>query len=227
MTRETLDRKIEELLDDVLILGSMVEQATLEAVETLRKRDVEGSHRVYNDDQQINDKRFDIEHQTLILIATQQPMASDLRTAAAILEIITELERMGDYAKGIARININMGEERLLKPLHDLPRMAELAVDMLHKAVVAFVNKDVDLAKTIPDEDDKVDELFIHINQELINFMIEDPSMIDRANHLMWAAHNLERFADRVTNICERTIFVATGEMFEMDISDDETELEG
>jgi phosphate transport system protein len=222
MTRETLERKLRELLDEVLILGSMVEQATLDAVDSLKKRDVEASKRIYADDQKINDKRFSIENETLIVIATQQPMATDLRILASILEVITELERMGDYAKGIARINIDLGEEPLLKPLIDLPRMAKLAASMLHRALEAFVDADEKRARAIPKEDDEIDDLYNQVHRELITFQIQDPSTIDRANSLLWAAHNLERLADRVTNICERTIFVVTGKLLELDISDDE-----
>ncbi|MBW8011196.1 MAG: phosphate signaling complex protein PhoU [Chloroflexi bacterium] len=222
MTRETLERKIKELLDDVVDLGGMVEQATISAVESLRTRDIKASRSIYANDQQINDKRFDIETQCLVIIASQQPMATDLRILAAILDISSELERMGDYAKGIARININMGEDLLLKPLVDLPRMAEITADMLHRAIQAFVNSDDKQALAIPKEDDQIDDLFNQVSRELISFMISDPETIDRANHLQWAAHNLERMADRVTNICERTIFVVTGELIELDVSDDE-----
>jgi phosphate transport system protein len=224
MTREAFERKIQELLDEVLVLGSMVEQATHDAVDSLQKRDIAASRKVYHGDLEINDKRFEIEERTLILIATQSPMARDLRVLAAILEVITELERMGDYAKGIARVNINLGEERLLKPLIDLPVMAQITIDMLHRALLAFVEADKKKAKKIPKEDDKVDDLFNKINRELIEFMISDPDSIDKANHLMWAAHNLERMADRVTNICERTIFIATGDLLELSFSDDEIE---
>lgn len=222
MTRETLERRINELLDQVLELGSMVEHATVQAVDSLKNRDLEASRKIYAGDQQINDKRFEIEAQCMIVMASQQPMATDLRVLASILEISTELERMGDYAKGIARINIRMGEETLLKPLVDLPRMAELTSDMLHRALEAFVKVDEQQARAIPKEDDQIDALYNKIYLELMNFMISDPKMIDRANFLLWAAHNLERLADRVTNICERTIFVATGELIELDVSDDE-----
>jgi phosphate transport system protein len=221
-TRETLDRELRELKDELLLLGSMVEQATLEAVESLRTRDIETSRRVYAGDKQINDKRIHIENKCLIVIATQNPMATDLRILASILEITTELERMGDYAKGIARINIDMGEEELLKPLIDIPRMAKLSVDMLHRALDAFVNVDEEQARAIPKEDDRIDELYNQVHRELLTFMISDPDTVDRANALLWAAHNLERLSDRVTNICERTIFIATGELLELDVSDDE-----
>ncbi len=220
--RETLDRKIRYLLDQILELGSMVEQATLDAVGALKTRDLEEARRVYAGDQAINEKRFAIENECLITIATQQPMARDLRVLAAVLEVNTELERMGDYAKGIARIGLMMGNEPPLKKLIDLPRMAEIAADMLHRALGAFVAADVQQARAIPKQDDEVDALYNQIYRELITYMISDPKTIDRANYLLWAAHNIERLADRVTNICERAIFVATGELLELDVSDDE-----
>jgi phosphate transport system protein len=158
----------------------------------------------------------------MILIATQQPMARDLRILASTLEIVSELERMGDYAKGIANINIRMGDAPLLKPLIDVPRMANKGVDMLHRALTAFVNEDVETAQAIPVEDDEVDALYNQVYRELMTYVIADPTAIERANWLLWVAHNLERFADRVTNICERTIFIATGEMAEIKSSDDE-----
>ena len=222
--RESLDKKLGQLLDQVLMLGSMVENATLDAVKALKDRDSEAAKRTYAFDKQINNKRFKIEKSCLALIATQQPMARDLRILASILEIATELERMGDYAKGIARICLQMDCQPPVKPISDLPQMAELATGMLHRALGAFVEVDVEQAKAIPEEDDQVDDLYNQINRELITYMISDPSIIDRANLLIWAAHNLERMADRVTNICERTIYVATGKMKELDISDDEQE---
>lgn len=225
--RETLDREIRSLLDEVLVLGSMVEQATLDAVAALKRRDLEAARKTYDGDERINEKRFAIENAAITVIATQQPMARDARILAAILEVITELERMGDYAKGIARINIMMGSDPLLKPLIDLPRMAEITVSMLHRALGAFVEGDVEQARAIPQEDDEVDQLYNQVYRELVTYMIADPSTIDRANYLLWAAHNLERMADRVTNICERTAFVTTGKMAEFDVSDDEYRFRG
>ncbi len=223
MTRERLDRQIQQLREDVLFLGSMVEQATLQAVDALKRRDREAARRIYYDDEKINQKRFEIENAALITIATQQPMAHDLRILAANLEVITELERMGDYAKGIARICTYIADEPLLKPLIDIPAMAELTVDMLHRALEAFVREDAEAARAIPKEDDAVDDLFNAVQKELFDLMVADPNSVDRANHLLWAAHNLERMADRVTNICERTVFIATGEMIELDVTDDES----
>lgn len=200
----------------------MVEQAIVGSVEALKKRDIKAAEKIIADDKEINKKRFAIENQLMILIATQQPMAHDLRLLASTMEIISELERMGDYAKGIANINVRMGAEKLLKPLIDIPRMAEKGVSMLHRALTAFVNEDVEAAKAIPLEDDEVDALYNQIYRELMIFVIEDPKNIERVNWLLWVAHNLERVADRVTNICERTIFIATGSFSEIKDSDDE-----
>jgi len=222
MLRKTFETEIKQVKDDVLMLGSMVEQSLLGSVETLKKRDLKAAQKILEGDRAINKKRFEIENQLMILIATQQPMAHDLRVLASILEVISELERMGDYAKGIANINIRMGDEELLKPLIDIPRMAEKGVDMLHRSLTAFVNEDVETARKIPVEDDIVDGLYLQIYRELMTFVIADPTTIERANWLLWVAHNLERFADRVTNICERTVFVATGELAEINDTDNE-----
>ena len=222
MIRKTFEHEIQQVKDEVLLLGSMVEHAIITSVEVLKKRDIKGAEKIIADDKEINKKRFDIENQLMILIATQQPMAHDLRLLASTMEIISELERMGDYAKGIANINIRMGEETLLKPLIDIPRMAQIGADMLHRSLTAFVNEDVETARILPVEDDEVDALYNQIYRELMTFIIADPKTIERANWLLWVAHNLERFADRVTNICERTIFIATGEMAEIKSTDDE-----
>ncbi len=222
MLRKTFETEIKQVKDDVLLLGSMVEQSILNSVEALKKRDLKASENILRADRDINRKRFAIENQLMILIATQQPMAHDLRLLASILEIISELERMGDYAKGIANINIRMGEQPLLKPLIDIPRMAEKDVDMLHRALTAFINEDIEAARKIPVEDDEVDALYNQVYRELMTFVIADPKTIERANWLLWVAHNLERVADRVTNICERTIFIATGELVEINDTDSE-----
>jgi phosphate transport system protein len=222
MLRKTFETEIQHVKDEVLVLGSMVEEAILNTVEALKKRDIKASEEILKADKLINKKRFDIENKLMILIATQQPMARDLRLLASTLEITSELERMGDYAKGIANINIRMGDEPLLKPLIDIPRMAQKGVDMLHRALTAFLNEDVEAAKTIPVEDDEVDALYNQVYRELMTFIIQDPKTIERANWLLWVAHNLERFADRVTNICERTVFIVTGEMKEIKSTDDE-----
>jgi phosphate transport system protein len=218
MPRQAFDRELERLLENVLYLGSMVEKALLESVVALKRRDLEASRRLISKDRAINEKRFAIEADCLSLIATQQPMAKDLRILAAVLEIATELERIADYAKGIAKINLMMGFEPLIKPLVDIPRMADRAQNMLHRALDAFVRQDVELARAIPLEDDEVDGLYNQVYRELLTYIIADPAIIEQANHLLWVAHNLERAADRVVNICERVVFTVTGEMSEMDV---------
>jgi phosphate transport system protein len=222
MIRKTFEHEIQQVKDEVLLLGSMVEDAIITSVEVLKKRDIKGAEKIIAQDADINKKRFAIESQLMVLIATQQPMAHDLRLLASCMEIISELERIGDYAKGIANINIRMGEESLLKPLIDIPRMAQIGTSMLHRSLTAFINEDIETAKAIPVEDDEVDALYNQIYRELMMIIIQDPKSIERANWLLWVAHNLERVADRVTNICERTVFIATGEMGEIKSSNDE-----
>lgn len=220
--RETFDRALQEVLDEVLAMGSMVEEAIRSSIQALQKRDISASKKIITGDNLINQKHFDIENRCILLIATQQPMARDLRLLAAVLEIATELERMGDYGKGIAKITIMLADQPLVKPLIDIPRMAEVGLDMLHRALGAFVAGDVEAARTIPKDDDQVDNLYNQVYRELLNYMIADTGTIDRATYLLWVAHNLERMADRVTNICERTIYMVTGEMLEMDHTYDE-----
>jgi phosphate transport system protein len=220
MTRATFERELQQLQDELLALGSRVEQAITESVQLLRRRDFVGSRRLIAADQEINEERYAIENTCLTLIARQQPMAGDLRTIAAVLEIVTELERISDYAKGIAKINLLIGDQPLVKPLVDIPQMAEKARDMLHRALAAFARQDVAAARAIPLEDDEVDTLYYQVYRELANVIIADPSTIDRANYLLWVAHNLERTADRVTNICERVVFTVTGQMIELDMKE-------
>jgi phosphate transport system protein len=225
MPRETLDRKIQHLKDEIIILGSMVENAIIESVEALKKRDLASARRIYAGDSQINEKRFELENDTITTIATQQPiMARDLRLLASILEVASELERIGDYAKGIAKITLLLGDQPPVKPLTDIPRMAQITESMLHRAVGAFVDQDLELARQLPGEDDQVDSLYNQVYRELVAIMVQNPETIDQANYLMWAAHNLERMADRVTNICERTVYAVTAELKEFDVSDDEFE---
>lgn len=216
MTREALNRIERNLLDEILIMGSMVEEAVLKSVEALKERDIEGSKSVRLMDEEINRKRFQIENEAVAAIATQAPAATDLRILASILEVATELERMGDYAKGIAKINIKMGEEELLKPLIDIPKMAKIGTKMLRKSLKHFVKQNEKKSKEICAQDDKVDALFKSVYSDLIEIVSKDPSVAARANNLLWAAHYLERLADRVTNICERTHYVKTGELIEL-----------
>ena len=220
MTRQTFDRELQRLQDEVLALGSRVEEALIQSVRQLKQRDFSASRRLIADDRAINERRFAIEEDVMTLIATQQPMAGDMRLLAAILEIVTELERMADYAKGIARINLLIGEQPLVKPLIDLPVMAEKARDMLHQALEAFVQRDVEQARAIAQRDDEIDALYNQVYRELLSYIMEDAHVIEQANSLLWVAHNLERTADRVINICERVVFTVTGELAELDTDD-------
>ncbi|MCI2426431.1 phosphate signaling complex protein PhoU [Candidatus Acetothermia bacterium] len=208
-----------ELQDEVLIMGSMVEEAIGRSVEALKNRDLQLAEQVIENDQKINQRRFEIEESCITMIATQQPMASDLRIIITVLNLITELERMGDYAEGIARIALMIGDEPPLKPLIDIPRMAEKARDMLRRSLETFINRDSEEAMRITAEDDEVDNLYHQVFRELLLFMMEDPRTITRATRLLWVAHNLERIADRATNICERVGFTVTGKMVEIGTS--------
>jgi len=224
MTREKFDQQIKKLLDDILILGSMTENAILDSIDALTLQDLEKAKKIRKKDKKINAKRYHIENEALMTIATQAPMATDLRVLASIIDIAGELERIGDYAKGIALITKKLGKEPLLKPLIDIPKMAEIAADMLHRALEAFTKGDVDMAWKIPKDDDLVDDLYNQVYRDLLTYMISDPTTIDKATYLIWVAHNLERAADRVTNICERTLFIETGELHEIKPSDDEAQ---
>ncbi|MCK4452089.1 MAG: phosphate signaling complex protein PhoU [Anaerolineae bacterium] len=217
--RETFDSELIRLRDEMLILGSMTEKAIIRSIEVLKRKDQEAARQIIADDLKINRKRFEIEEECIQLVATQQPMAGDLRTIVAVLHIIVDLERMADHAEGIARITLMIGNEPLLKPLIDVPRMAEKGVSMLRRSLEAFVNRDAEAARRICDEDDEVDGLYDQVYRELLTYMIADPTTINRATQLLWVAHNLERIADRVTNICERVVYMVTGRMEEMNVS--------
>jgi phosphate transport system protein len=220
MAREKFQHDLRRLQDEILALGAMAEGAVAESVQALKHQDFKKARSIIDGDRLINERRYAIENETLTLIATQQPMAGDLRTLAAILEIATELERMADYAKGIANIAVMIGSEPLIKPLVDLPRMAAKACDMLHRALDAFLRQDVDAARAIPKEDSEVDALYEQIYRELITYIMADPRAIDQATRLTWVAHNLERVADRVGNICERIVFSITGRGEELEAPD-------
>jgi len=217
MTRQTFDKELQTLQDSMLALESLVENAIVESVDCLKQRNFEGSRKIIEQDRVINERRYTIEDEILTLIALRQPMAGDLRVLSAILAIITELERIGDYAKGIGKVNLLIGEKPLIKPIIDLPIMAEKARSMLHRAMDAFIQRDVELARAIPKDDDEIDALYEQTYRELITYIMADPHNIEQANQLLWVAHNLERSADRVINICERVVFTATGQLEELD----------
>ena len=213
MTRTELDLKLKELMDDVLLMGSMVEKAVEKSVDALKRRDLELSQKVIADDTIVDRKRMEIEEKCIQVIATQEPVARDLRFIVAVLNIIVDLERMADHAEGIGKISVMMGDQPPLKPLIDIPRMAQKANEMLRKSLNALVARDVDAAAKVCADDDEVDALYDQVYRELLTFMIKDPRTIDPATHLLWVAHNLERVADRATNIAERVVFMVTGKM--------------
>jgi len=217
--RTEFHKKLSKIQDDVLLMGSMVEKAIGRAIEALKNRDLELAKQVVDDDSKIDEKRYSIEEKCIQLIATQQPMASDLRVIVAVLSIITELERIADHAEGIANIALMIGNEPPVKPLIDLPRMADKTIDMLHRSLDAFISRDPEKARKIASEDDEIDELYSQVFRELLVFMAEDPKVCSRATRLIWVAHNLERSADRVTNICERVVYLVTGKMEEIGVS--------
>jgi phosphate transport system protein len=217
MTRKHFDSELQRLHEDILALGSLVENALADSVNILKNRDRQEARRLIAADRQINNQHIAIEELALTLIATQQPMARDMRTLAAALEISTELERIGDYAKGIAKITLMLGNEPFIKPLIDIPRMADRTVTMLHQSLTAFTQNDVALARTVAQEDDEVDSLYNQVYRELFTYVMTDPKKFDQATHLMWVGHNLERAADRVVNICERVVYTVTGQFVELD----------
>ena len=217
--RASFDHALRGLQDEVLVLGSMVDKAIERSIVALRQLDQQAAREIIQDDLTINHERFQIEEQAIELIATQQPMARDLRRIVAVLNIIVELERIGDYAEGTAKIVLLHGEQSLLKPLIDIPRMADRARDMLRRSLDAFVERDATAARQIAAEDDEVDALYEQVYRELLTFMLGDPRTIDRATWLIWVSHNLERIADRVTNICERVVYEVSGKMEEMNVS--------
>jgi phosphate transport system protein len=215
MLRTAFDEQLNKLREDILALGSMVQEALLESMEYLKARDIAASKQLIKRDQIIDDKRYSIESDALALIAMQQPMAGDMRTIAAALFIANELERIGDYAKSIGRVNVRIGDEPLMKPLIDMPRMAAQSESMLGRALQAFVTGDVSLAQAVIREDDIVDDLYDQVYAELMTLIMQDVSKIRQANLLLMGAHNLERAADRCTNICERVIYSVTGKLID------------
>ena len=216
MVRQVFREQIRELLEDLLGMGQMVADSIDEAVKALARQDVELAQQVIDFDEEINEVQHDIDEKCLVLIATQQPMAGDLRAILSVSNIAAELERIGDYAEGIAKLAIKLSAQPLLKPLIDIPRMAEEGRRMLMLSLEAFAQQDPDAARGIGASDDVVDALYDQIYRELLVFMMEDPRKITQATYLLWVAHNLERIADRTTNIAERVIFMDSGRVVDL-----------
>jgi phosphate transport system protein len=216
MARQVFEDQVRELLADLIAMGQMVSNAIDRSVQALREQNVPLAHQVIEDDDLVNAAQHAIDEKCLVLIATQQPMAHDLRTILAASNIAAELERIGDYAEGTARLALKLAHEPFIKPLIDIPRMAELGRKMLHMALEAFVRQDTETAVQLGDMDTLVDDLYNQVYRELLLIMIQDPRAITQATYLIWVAHNLERIADRTTNIAERTVFVTSGEIVDL-----------
>ncbi len=209
--REEFDQKLVDLEAEVEGLAYYVGEAVHRSVEALKTRDLAVSRQVIADDDYIDGKQAEIEARCIDLIATQQPVARDLRSIIALLHIGVELERMGDYAEGIGKIGLSIGDEQTLKPLIDIPLMAQKATDMLHDSIDALLNRDTGKAEEVCEADDEVDALYDQVYRDLLEYMIDDPATIQRATYLLWVAHDLERIADRATNIAEQVIFLVKG----------------
>mgnify|MGYP000557155900 CR=1 FL=1 len=219
MVRVEYANELETLRGAVVAMSSMVDKAISRAIEALMHQDVRMAEEIITADRTVNSQRWGIEEDALRIIATQAPMAGDLRNIAAAIHIVTDLERMADHAAGIAKIVVDTASEPLLKPLVDIPRMAEISRGMLNDAITAYIEGDSDAARRIALVDDEVDALYEQVYRELLTYMMADPTTINRATHLLWVSHNLERIADRVTNICERVVFAETGELTEINVS--------
>jgi phosphate transport system protein len=217
MLRADLDRQLNQLQQEVTSLAGIVDKATLRAIDSLKTRDLAESRQVIKEDDYIDQKRYEIEERCVDLIATQQPMAGDLRNIIALMHISVELERMGDYAEGISKISLLMGPNPPLKPLIDIPKMSDRATLMLRNSIDALVSRDVIKANQVLLDDDEVDALYDLVYRDLLVFMMEDPHTIERATYLLWIAHDLERIADRATNIAERVIYLVTGKIVNSD----------
>ena len=219
--RQTFDRDLQRLQDEVLRMGSEVEEHLVTVTNAFLARDAVTSQRLIDADQSINERRVQVGLDALTLIAIQSPMARDMRLIAAILEIVGELERIHDYVKGIGKISLNLGREPIPAPLaRDLPEMSEIAREMLYQSLKAFANRDEALARRVPAMDDRVDELFNQLYGEIVALVTADPTQIHRANQLEWALHNLERSADRTINICEWVVYMVTGVYLEMSMGE-------
>ena len=214
--REEFDLKLVGLEAEVESLAHFVSEAVHRSVEALKARDLVVSRQVIEDDDYVDRKQAEIESSCINLIATQQPVARDLRSIIALMHIGSELERMGDYAEGISKISMSIGDEQPIKPLIDIPLMAEKATDMLNESIDALINRDVEKAMAVKDADDEVDNLYAQVYHDLLAYMSADPDTIKKATYLLWVAHDLERIADRATNIAEQVMFLVQGTSVEV-----------
>lgn len=220
--RMAFDKELAEIQNELLKMIELVDKAIIRSLNSLAEGDIQLARQIIEDDEKINQLRFQIEEAALALIATQQPTATDLREVIAIMNVVVDIERMGDYATGVATTVIKIGDEPLLKPLIDLPKMVEIARTMLRDSIDALMDRNAERAEEIAKRDDEIDVLYRAILDELVEIMAKRPDSIQRANLLLWCAHNIERIGDRVTNIAERVVFVSTGVMKELNIKEEE-----
>lgn len=226
--RGNFDQQLDYLSQQILRMGSLVDEAIKDAIEALMKRDNNLARQVIKNDNIINDLRYQVEEQCYVLLATQQPLAGDLRRVAATISIVTNMERMADHAAGVASLSIKLNDEPKLKAYVDLPRMAEIARDMLRRALDGYITADAEKAFLVAKDDQQINQLDEQVLRELLSYMIEDPRNIRRATYLLWISHNLERIGDRCKNICERVVYVATGELADFDdVSDSNNKTDG
>lgn len=214
--RVSFQRALEELQHDILRMGSLVEQSIYDSVQSLALQDLALAEKVIKGDDLIDNMETEIEDKCVGLLATQQPLATDLRTISAVFKIITDLERMGDHAIDIAKITKRIADQPLIKPLIDIPRMARITQEMVRDGLEAFVKRDVELAKKLCETDDEVDHIYAQIFRELLTYMLEDPRTISQATSLLFVGRYLERIADHATNIGERVIYLVTGERYNL-----------
>jgi phosphate transport system protein len=219
MTRSGFERQLAEVQEDMLVMAGLVETSIIQSIEALRLRDVALARRTIENDAEIDRRRYEVEEKCIELISLQAPLASDLRTIISVLHISVDLERMGDHAEGIAKIALMLADEPPLKPYIDIPGMAEVAIDMLHGSLEAYKMRDTKRAREIIDMDDVVDGLYEQVYHALLLFMIDDPTLTQRATYMIWVAHNLERIADRTTNICERVVYLVEGRIQNLNVS--------
>ena len=211
-TRQSYNQELEALRQKILEMGTGVEQAIDRAVGSLIKKDFEMARCVMDGDDYIDNLESEIEDKCIVLIARQQPLARDLRIISTGLKITTDLERVGDHAFDIAKIALEIGNEPLIKPLVDIPRVSAMAQKMLNDSLVAYINLDITLAEQVCADDDAVDDLYAQMFRELLTYMMEDPTTIKQATQLLFVARYLERVADHATNIAEWVIYLATGQ---------------
>jgi len=215
--RQDFDRDLGRLEAELILMSGLVEQAIFNSLTALKTRDLERSQKVIDEDDHIDETELLIERSCIELLRREAPMAGDLRRIVASLHIAGELERIGDYAEGIAKISISMGEDPPLKELIDIPRMGDMAVSMLKRALEAFISRDADsvrqLSIDLEKDDDVVDDLYAKVQGDLMKLVKSNPDGAERATYLMWVAHNVERVADRAMNIVERALYQATGEL--------------